>query len=242
MIPSYHYLNGRPDYTFDLGRLALSFGVRAHSSVLDVGCGPGRSSLWISSHMPNATVFGIDPSSANIAIAKRVSTALPNLRFQVGSAEDFQIQDIVFDAVIAASALEWFDRAAFRDSCRLVTNENTLYYFLWSWLDCRDYLSRQVYRFMRSQMGSQLGPDPDESLMCARSFVRLRRERSISGAHKFTRDRFTAFLSSSSYWRADLHDASMAAAHILFRELAGESNYVVMWFSEYAIYGQGLLC
>ncbi len=59
--------------------------------VLDVGCGLGFLSLKLAM-WPGATVVGIDPSAAAIALAQDEHAATSNLSFVVSSAEDFPAQ------------------------------------------------------------------------------------------------------------------------------------------------------
>lgn len=71
--------------------------------VLDVGCGNGVITRFIGSH--GYDVLGIDVSDKTIAKATALNT-LPNVQFQVKSAEDLVADGEHYDAVICSEVLE----------------------------------------------------------------------------------------------------------------------------------------
>ena len=71
--------------------------------VLDVGCGHGLFSNLLALESPGRQVLGVDPMASKIAVAERVARALPNARYQVGSAAD--VPDGGFDAVTILDVL-----------------------------------------------------------------------------------------------------------------------------------------
>ncbi len=76
-----------------------------NEQVLDVGCGDGRNSAWISRLVRDGTVVGIDPSEAMISWAKKQyhSQDFPNLRFGNGDANSFPGES--FDVITAFFSL-----------------------------------------------------------------------------------------------------------------------------------------
>ncbi|KAJ3029039.1 hypothetical protein HDV00_009801 [Rhizophlyctis rosea] len=88
---------------FLLSKLSLTPGLR----VLDVGCGPGNLTAYISSLVrPSGHVVGIDPSKERISLAQKI--ARPTLQFHIGIAEDLsQFKDQSFDVVYVNSTFHW---------------------------------------------------------------------------------------------------------------------------------------
>ncbi len=77
--------------------------IPANATILDVGCGNGV----ISRHLGQFgyKVLGIDVSDKTIAVARSKNT-LPNVQFEVISAEDLIAQGQQYDAVICSEVLE----------------------------------------------------------------------------------------------------------------------------------------
>jgi ubiquinone/menaquinone biosynthesis C-methylase UbiE len=76
-------------------------------SALDVGCGTGRALRWLYDKRPSVSLFGIDPSSGLLDIARR---ALPNANLQIGSGERLPFPDDHFDIVIATGIMHHVDQ------------------------------------------------------------------------------------------------------------------------------------
>lgn len=82
---------------------SLQKAIPAGGNILDVGCGNGVISRHLGQFGYN--VLGIDISDKTIAVARSKNT-LPNVRFEVISAEDLIAQGKQFDAVICSEVLE----------------------------------------------------------------------------------------------------------------------------------------
>lgn len=82
---------------------SLSKAIPAGGNILDVGCGNGVISRHLGQFGYN--VLGIDISEKTIEVA-RSKNKLPNVRFEVISAEDLIAQGQQFDAVICSEVLE----------------------------------------------------------------------------------------------------------------------------------------
>src|SRR3954462_14099138 len=82
---------------------AISGKAQSKAKILDVGCGNGV----ISRHLGKLgfNVLGIDVSDATIARARELNT-LPNVSFEVISAEQLVAQGDTFDAIICSEVLE----------------------------------------------------------------------------------------------------------------------------------------
>ena len=72
--------------------------------VLDVGCGTGFYSLWLSEK--GAKVLGIDSSEEMIKIAKeKASKKMLDAKFLIGDVTDLRIEDCTFDVVLSTLVL-----------------------------------------------------------------------------------------------------------------------------------------
>lgn len=87
-----------------IDKLAL----KGTEDVLDIGCGDGRITAEIATHLPNGSVMGIDNSKEMIAHAKKnfPETKHKNLCFQVTDAREIRFADR-FDLAFSTSALHW---------------------------------------------------------------------------------------------------------------------------------------
>jgi ubiquinone/menaquinone biosynthesis C-methylase UbiE len=78
--------------------------------VLDLCCGMGEFTFLIA-ELINGTVLGIDysPESIQVAVKGLEKRQLPNLRFEVGDAEQCQFEDGFFDMICMSGSLSYFD-------------------------------------------------------------------------------------------------------------------------------------
>jgi SAM-dependent methyltransferase len=82
--------------------------VKGCKKVLDVGCGTGHPSLYLTSEV--GSIIGVDKAERMIGIAKnRLKRSKPeNVAFEVGDAENLRFDDGSFDAVILCGSLATF--------------------------------------------------------------------------------------------------------------------------------------
>lgn len=79
--------------------------IRPHaelSSLLDIGCGTGRSLAWFAEKAPGLRLAGIDPS---VAMCERASQRVPEARILVGSGDALPFAEEEFDLVVATGIL-----------------------------------------------------------------------------------------------------------------------------------------
>jgi SAM-dependent methyltransferase len=69
-------------------------------NIMEVGSGRGGGASFIARYRQTASVLGLDYSREASAFCERRHAEVPNLRFQVGDAENLPLEDGVFDAVI----------------------------------------------------------------------------------------------------------------------------------------------
>src|SRR4030088_3456115 len=67
--------------------------VPADARVLDVGCGSGWATRLLAGYATNGQVTGIDISDEMIRVARESSSAVPNVDFDVASADDLPFTD-----------------------------------------------------------------------------------------------------------------------------------------------------
>src|SRR5690242_7409080 len=78
-----------------------------NKKVLEIGCGRGDFSIWLSQQYPAATITGTDFSPSAVEIArKKTDAALTNLSFQVENAEQLSFPDNTFDYIISCETME----------------------------------------------------------------------------------------------------------------------------------------
>jgi ubiquinone/menaquinone biosynthesis C-methylase UbiE len=75
-------------------------------SVLDVGCGTGRSLEWFARQMPSIALLGIDPSQELIKIAQ---AKLPTAKLSVGVGERLPFPDASVDIAVATGIMHHVD-------------------------------------------------------------------------------------------------------------------------------------
>lgn len=98
-----HNLDTNPEHT---RALELGWPLFAANSVLDVGCGTGRTLLWLSERNPNLTLFGIEPSGAMIDVARQ---KLPDADIRVGNGEALPYESNSVDVAIATGIMHHAD-------------------------------------------------------------------------------------------------------------------------------------
>ncbi len=79
-------------------------------SVLDVGCGLGRSTVAIGSDYPKSQVVGIDPHVPSIEKARKLASekGINNVEFLELALEDMTSQDRSFDLIVAIDCIHDF--------------------------------------------------------------------------------------------------------------------------------------
>jgi MPBQ/MSBQ methyltransferase len=74
---------------------------RREGPLLDVGCGLGGTSAYLSRHFPPSRVYGINVSDYQIA---KCRVRVPDAHFEVMPAERMRFPDATFDAVVSVEA------------------------------------------------------------------------------------------------------------------------------------------
>lgn len=93
---------------------ALDLAIRAVAPAgpfraLDIGCGPGTTSLALAGDRPDAAILGCDLSDTLIAVARRRAAGLPALRFIAEDAEKAARDHGPFDLLVSRHGVMFFD-------------------------------------------------------------------------------------------------------------------------------------
>ena len=78
-------------------------GINPHT-VLDIGCGPGNSTVVLKSVFPSADIIGVDNSENMIAKAK---SANPDLCFELMSVDNICDSETKYDVIFSNACLQW---------------------------------------------------------------------------------------------------------------------------------------
>lgn len=98
-------------------------------SILDIGCGPGNISKYISTKIPDADILGIDYSEKMIQLAKK---NVPNGEFEVMDCREINKINKKFDAIISGFCLPYLDGKelnSFFSNVNYLLNDNGIAYF-----------------------------------------------------------------------------------------------------------------
>lgn len=80
----------------------------SRTSLLDIGCGPGKISRPLAPHFEQVTA--LDPSLAMLAQGRALPGGdAPNIDWINGLAETFATKDRTFDLTVAAASIHWMD-------------------------------------------------------------------------------------------------------------------------------------
>ncbi|MFI6323034.1 class I SAM-dependent methyltransferase [Nonomuraea sp. NPDC050556] len=122
------------------------------STVLDVGCGTGSLLARVATDFPEATLVGLDPAAAMVAVA---AERVPGAVLHVGRAEEIPVASGTIDvAFCTTSFAQWFDqRAGLREVARVLRPGGRLY--LAEHLP-PGWLTRLVYRVPHFRTADQL--------------------------------------------------------------------------------------
>jgi SAM-dependent methyltransferase len=102
-------MNLRHSRVTDWGLKHISIG--EHDTILDVGCGGGRTVGKLAAMAPQGKVYGIDHAEESVAAARRVNARLVatgRVEIQQGSVSQMPFADDMFDLVTAVETHFWW--------------------------------------------------------------------------------------------------------------------------------------
>ena len=85
-----------------------SMNVSPASEILDVGCGSGWAARLLAERSGGGHVIGIDVSDEMVRVAREQSINLPNVEFQVASAESLPFPDNTFTHAFSMESLYYY--------------------------------------------------------------------------------------------------------------------------------------
>jgi len=125
------YVRGRPGYPESLlDALAARFGLAPAWTIADVGSGTGIFSRMLLAR--GCSVAAVEPNEAMRRAAEGAFRDEPRFRSVAGTAEATTLAPHSVNAVVAAQAFHWFDRAAFRAECTRVLVPGGLVALVWN--------------------------------------------------------------------------------------------------------------
>ena len=126
-----NYARYRPSYPpAVLEVLRTGAGLTAGSVVADIGAGTGIFSEMLLKE--GNAVFGVEPNDAMRQAAERLLAGFPRFTSVRGTAEATTLADSSVDAVTAAQAFHWFDRARTREEFRRVLKPGGTVALIWN--------------------------------------------------------------------------------------------------------------
>ncbi len=124
MQPSYSKWDStydkQSDFQFEVGKKAIdSLNLRGNETVLDVGCGTGRTTVYCASKMTTGTVHGIDVTKDMVDFANQEYEDMQSVAFEHLSVLDLTYEN-KFDVVYSFFCLHWVreQEAAIRNIVR----------------------------------------------------------------------------------------------------------------------------
>ncbi|PIN93375.1 hypothetical protein COU54_03180 [Candidatus Pacearchaeota archaeon CG10_big_fil_rev_8_21_14_0_10_31_24] len=114
------YHKGRRDYPQNLFKEIISLSnLEKNSSILDIGCGTGKSTLPFVKK--GYDVIGIDISDNMLNIARRLSSGYKNIKYKKNSFESINLPENHFDLIIIGTAVHWLNpKIAYKKAYNLI--------------------------------------------------------------------------------------------------------------------------
>jgi SAM-dependent methyltransferase len=116
-------MNQRHSQLTDWGLTHVS--MRENATILDIGCGGGRTVAKLAARASHGVVHGVDYSSASVSAARRLNRRLMEtgrVHIQEASASALPFEDHTFDLVTAIETHFWWQDlgAGMREACRVL--------------------------------------------------------------------------------------------------------------------------
>jgi ubiquinone/menaquinone biosynthesis C-methylase UbiE len=119
--------------------------INSNTTVLDVGCGTGRWTKYLSSRVKS--IEAIDPSKA-IYFADELLKDTKNVRLSIASTESIPFEDGTFDFVMSVGVLHHIPdtQKAMKDCVKKVKKGGFFYVYLYYALDNRGLLYKMIFK------------------------------------------------------------------------------------------------
>ena len=216
------YISGRPGYPDAVvSWLAAMFELEPGSTVADVGAGTGISAGLFLRHGWN--VIAIEPNDPMREAAIAALGSDPRFRAVSARAEATTLPPASVDAVVAAQAFHWFDRAAFRAECTRILKPRGVVALVWNVRRVEGSPFAAAYEALLRTFGTDYLTVRHENVTegeLAQFFEGPFERRVFDNVQRLDRDGLRARLLSSSYVPAagqDKHQPMLVALEDLFR-------------------------
>jgi trans-aconitate methyltransferase len=84
------------------------YAFKGNETILDIGCGHGKLTAEIATHVPHGTVLGIDSSENMIQFCQKMYNNISNASFQCIPAEEFFTEQ-KFDLIVSFFTFHWIE-------------------------------------------------------------------------------------------------------------------------------------
>lgn len=153
-------------------------------SVLDVGCGPGTTTLAVAERVgPTGRVVGVDVSAPLLALGEQRAVGFDNVTFVEADAQATIPAGAPFDAIVSRFGVMFFDdpEAAFANLRRATGPGGRLAFVCWQSPDANPWFFTAP-RALAGLPGVDLGPPPDAHTPGPFAFADADRVRAILAA------------------------------------------------------------
>ncbi|RMB66395.1 class I SAM-dependent methyltransferase [Corynebacterium macginleyi] len=199
----YRYNHSRPHFSRPWAALwhDLGFSLPLPKYPLDIGCGTGRSSLWLSEESEG--VVAVDPVAASIDVARQYLNGT-NIEFHHVSAEDLSAIKGVsanIDAVVFSGSFDWVNTYQTHNSLIRLGLDRLPVVCFWSWFNTSDSNTRAWNRIFRRHLGALYGADANEVILKAYLSLDSARGSKYFTSISYSADMLFDFVLPFSYWR-----------------------------------------
>ncbi|HEY9771998.1 MAG TPA: methyltransferase domain-containing protein [Coleofasciculaceae cyanobacterium] len=125
------YDRTRPRYPAKiLARMQETAQLQPGKTVLEIGAGPGVASIELAKS--GAKIVCLEPSSSACELARLKCAAYPNVEFIATTFEEWDIAELKFDAVVAATSFHWVAPEVRTAKAAAALKDNGLLILLWN--------------------------------------------------------------------------------------------------------------